>query len=265
MGSDDVGYFSAVIRTCVSACIGVGALVVTAAAHAEGRVALVIGNSAYERTGWSLANPVNDAQLMKTALETAGFDVILLLDANEDEMEDAFRDLGAALAAAGEDATGLFYYAGHGVQSQGRNYLVPVDADARTEQDIWGQAPRLGLALEHMEAAGNRVNFVILDACRDNPLPSASRSTGGGLASVQKSEGILIAYATAPGFTAADGEGANSPFSTALAELLPTTPEPAELLFKRVADRVKELTGNEQQPWYESGLTDVYNLPAQFC
>jgi len=256
-----VGFFNTALRTCVSACVCAGAFVISSAAVAdEGRVALVIGNSAYERTGWSLANPVNDAQLMKTSLEAAGFDVTLLLDADEDQMEDAFRDLGAALTAAGEDATGLFYYAGHGVQSQGRNYLVPVDADARTEQDIWSQAPRLGLALEYMEAAGNRVNFVILDACRDNPLPSANRSTGGGLVSVQKSEGILIAYATAPGFTAADGDGANSPFSTALAELLPTTAEPAELLFKRVADRVKLITGGAQQPWYESGLTG-----ADFC
>jgi hypothetical protein len=230
------------------------------AAEAEERHALVIGNAAYERPGWALANPRADAELMRGALEAAGFSVTLLLDADEDGMEDAFRAFGDVLAQAGEEATAVFYYAGHGVESQGINYLVPVDADARTEQDVWSQAPRLGLALDYMRAAGNRVSFVILDACRDNPLPSANRSVGGGLASVASSEGVLIAYATAPGLTAADGTGANSPFTAALAELLPVAQEPAELLFKRVADRVKAATDSAQQPWYESGLTG-----ADFC
>ena len=146
------------------------------------RIALVIGNSGYERAGWALTNPVNDARLIAQALEGVGFDVELVLDADEDEMEDAFARHGGRLAAAGADAVGLFYYAGHGVQSRGFNYLVPVDADARSEQDVWAQAPRLGLATDYIEAAGNSVNFVILDACRDNPLPSAGRTVAAGLA-----------------------------------------------------------------------------------
>ncbi|MEM9670163.1 MAG: caspase family protein [Pseudomonadota bacterium] len=223
----------------------------------EPRVALVIGNSAYEQTGWVLANPVNDAELMAGTLQSLGFDVQLLLNATEEEMEDAFAIYGERLTAAGPEAVGLLYYAGHGVQSQGSNYLIPVDASPRTEQDIWRQAPRLGEALQYIEAAGNAVNFIILDACRNNPLPSASRQAGGtGLAAMPRSQGLLIAYATEPGYTAADGAGtANSPFTTALADVLPQTGLVAELAFKRVADRVKTATGGAQNPFYNSGLT----------
>ncbi|MEE9380089.1 MAG: caspase family protein, partial [Hyphomonadaceae bacterium] len=181
-------------------------------AFAEKRVALVMGNSQYQATGWQLANPENDARLVADTLKDIGYDVTLVLNADEDEMEDAFAAHGARLRAAGTDAVGVFYFAGHGIQSEGYNYLIPVDANARTEQDIWRQAPRLGQALQQIRSAGNSVNFVILDACRNNPLPSASRSVGGGgLASVKRSSGLLIAYATEPGFTAADGAGTNSP------------------------------------------------------
>ncbi|MGD2131520.1 MAG: SUMF1/EgtB/PvdO family nonheme iron enzyme [Maricaulaceae bacterium] len=238
----------------------IAALIAAGAACAEDRIALVIGNADYERTGWSLANPVNDAQLIAAALEDVGFDVDLVIDADEDEMEDSFSRLGARLAAAGDDAVGLFYYAGHGVQSQRYNYLVPVDADANTEQDIWAQAPRLGLATDYMQAAGNQVNFVILDACRNNPLPSAGRDIGGGLARTSSSRGMLIAYATAPGLTAADGTGTNSPFTAALASLIGTPGLSAESLFRRVAGQVETETALAQQPWYESGLRG-----ADFC
>ncbi|MEL7452713.1 MAG: caspase family protein, partial [Pseudomonadota bacterium] len=223
----------------------------------EPRVALVIGNAAYEQTGWALTNPENDATLMAETLTAIGFDVHLVLNASEEEMEDAFAIYGERLAGAGPKAVGVLYYAGHGVQSQGANYLIPVDARPRTEQDVWRQAPRLGEAIQYIEAAGNDVNFIILDACRNNPLPSATRSAGGnGLAAVPRSQGLLIAYATEPGYTAADGQGTtNSPFTTALADVLPTDGLVAELAFKRVADRVKAATGGAQNPFYNSGLT----------
>ena len=225
-------------------------------AFAEKRVALVMGNSQYQATGWQLANPENDARLVADTLKDIGYDVTLVLNADEDEMEDAFAAHGARLRAAGTDAVGVFYFAGHGIQSEGYNYLIPVDANARTEQDIWRQAPRLGQALQQIRSAGNSVNFVILDACRNNPLPSASRSVGGGgLASVKRSSGLLIAYATEPGFTAADGAGTNSPFSQALADVLPVQGLIAEQVFKRVADRVHAATGGAQTPFYNSGLT----------
>ncbi len=224
-------------------------------AIAEDRVALVIGNGDYQTTGWALANPVNDARLMKESLEAVGFQVSLLTDATEDEMEDAFAAHGRRLSAAGDDAVGLIYFAGHGVQSEGYNYLIPVDANARTEQDIWAQAPRLGQALQHVRAAGNGVNFVILDACRNNPLPSANRSAGsGGLAPVARSRGLLVSYSTEPGFTATDGGGQNSPYTQALAAIIQQDGLIAEQVFKRVADHVNQATGGAQTPFYNSGL-----------
>lgn len=224
-------------------------------AFAEARIALVIGNSKYETTGWALANPANDARLMKQSLEAVGFQVSLLIDATEDEMEDAFAAHGARLRAGGIDAVGLIYFAGHGIQSEGYNYLIPVDANARTEQDVWAQAPRLGQALQHVRSAGNGVNFVVLDACRNNPLPSSSRSAGsGGLAPVARSRGLLVSYSTEPGFTAADGSGVNSPYTTALAEVIKQDGLIAEQVFKRVADQVNQATGGAQTPFYNSGL-----------
>jgi len=224
-------------------------------AFAEARIALVIGNSDYEITGWELPNPANDARLMKQSLETVGFQVSLLLNATEDEMEDAFAAHGRRLANGGKDAVGLIYFAGHGVQSQGYNYLIPVDVQARTEQDVWAQAPRLGQALQHVRAAGNGVNFVILDACRNNPLPSANRSAGsGGLASVARSRGLLVSYSTEPGFTAADGAGNHSPYTQALAAVILQDGLIAEQVFKRVADQVNQATNGAQTPFYNSGL-----------
>ena len=224
------------------------------------RYALIIGNSAYQQNGWQLANPARDARLMADTLGQVGFSVDLLIDGSEEQMEQAFAAHGARLKAAGPDAVGLIYYAGHGVQSQGLNYLVPVDANARSEQDIWRQAPRLGDALRYVEDAGNAVNFVILDACRDNPLPSATRSAAGGLAEVKPARGLLISYSTAPGYVAYDGEGGNSTFALALAETLAQENLIAEQVFKRVADRVHQSTNGLQTPFYNSGLTG-----ADFC
>ena len=231
-----------------------------APAIAEKRVALVIGNSQYEQTGWALSNPARDAKLLAESLSAVGFDVALHVDLGEEAMEDAFAAHGAKLKAAGKDAVGLIYFAGHGVQSQGRNYLVPVDADARSEQDIWRQAPRLGEALDYVKLAGNRVNFVILDACRNNPLPSSTRSAGGGLAHVDQARGLLISYSTAPGYVAYDGDGKNSLFALSLAQNLKSEGLIAEQVFKRVAAQVSDATKGQQTPFYNSGLTG-----ADFC
>ena len=208
----------------------------------ENKIALVVGNSQYEMPGWALNNPANDARLMADVLERVGFQVTVAIDLDEEEMEDAFAEHGARLSHAGADAIGVFYYAGHGVQSQGYNYLIPVDARAQTEQDVWRQAPRLGDALQYIRAAGNPVNFIILDACRNNPLPSAGRDLSGGLAPVSRANGLLISYATEPGYTAADGDRSNSPFTEALAAVMPTEGLIAEQVFKRVADRVRLAT-----------------------
>ncbi|MCF6328622.1 MAG: caspase family protein [Henriciella sp.] len=230
------------------------ALMLSAIAE-TGKVALVIGNSNYQMQGWQLPNPVNDATLIAGTLSDLGFEVTLLLDSNQRDMLQAFADHGDRLTAAGEDAVGVLYYAGHGMQSRGDNYLIPVDADAQTEQRMWIQAPKLDQALQFMQSAGNAVNFVIMDACRNNPLPSESRSLGRGLASVSRANGLLISFATEPGNVALDGDGANSPFTKALSEVLPSEGLIAEQVFKRVAERVRNATNGAQTPFYNSGLT----------
>ena len=227
----------------------------------EPRVALVIGNSKYETPGWQLDNPERDARLMKAALEGLGFDVLLILNADEDEMEQAFADYGQALKSAGPDATGFFFFAGHGVQSEGLNYLIPTDLVAYNEADIWANAPRLELLFRYLENAGNAANFIVLDACRNNPLPAAVRSTAGGLAATGRVRGTLIAYSTSPGAVAEDGTVGNSEFTLALSEMISTPGIAAETLFRRVATRVEQRTNYRQQPWVESGLRGN----ADFC
>lgn len=245
-------------------CILGGALIAAALtfpAFAQKRIATVIGNSDYQQSGWRLANAANDARLMSTTLKGIGFDVSLKTNLDEDALEDAFAEHSDRLKRAGPDAIGLLYFAGHGIQSQGSNYLIPVDATPRTEEDIWRQAPRLGEALQYIESAGNGVNFILLDACRDNPLPSASRSAGGrGLAEAKRSRGLLISYATEPGQTAADGSNGNSPYTRALADVLPTEGLTVEQVLRRVAYRVDTATQSAQTPFFNSGLigeTDI--------
>ena len=223
-------------------------------AAAEKRVALIIANSDYATTGWDLENPKNDAELMASALEAVGFEVHTVLDANRNDMERAFQAHGERLKAAGSSATGFFFFAGHGVQSEGLNYLVPSDAQAYSEADIWAQAPRLENLFRHLRRAGNVRNFVVLDACRNNPLLSSVRDLSGGLATIQEAHGTLIAYATSPGTVAEDG-GTNSPYSTVLADLIIQPGQSVETLFRRVRTRVERATDNRQRPWTESGLS----------
>ena len=225
------------------------------------RVALVIGNSAYGQPGWYLPNPVNDAKLMTDALEAVGFDVHPVYNAGEDEMEAAFRDHGDGLRAAGPDAVGFVFFAGHGVQADGLNFLLPIDAEVYTEADLYSEAPRLGDLMSHLSRAGNAANFVVLDACRNNNLPRAFRSATGGLAQVPAVRGTLIAYATKPGAVAEDGAGSNSPYSSVLASVITEPGLSAESLFRTVATRVETLTDDRQQPWMESGLRGE----ADFC
>ncbi|MEL7481943.1 MAG: caspase family protein [Pseudomonadota bacterium] len=236
------------------------AIILAPMAVAQPRVATVIGNSNYQETGWKLVNPQNDAALMAETLSSIGYDVRTYYDLDEDAMEDAFHDHGQRLSENGPDAIGLFYYAGHGVQSQGSNYLIPVDARPRTEQDIWRQAPRLGEALQFIKSAGNAMNFIILDACRNNPLPSANRSAPNGLGAPSRARGLLIAYSTEPGLTATDGGEGNSPYTRALAELLKAEGLIVEQVLKRVAFRVNRDTNGAQTPFFNSGIiseTDV--------
>ena len=231
------------------------------AAFAEKRIALVIGNSAYEANGWYLTNPTNDAKLLTTTLEQVGFEVHQVLDGNKEQMEAAFQAHADRLKAAGEDSVGFFFYAGHGAQHRGLNYLVPTDATLRSAADLM-RMPKLDLLMDYLDYAGNQTNFIVLDACRDNPLPASMRSAPNGLASSQKVRGTLIAYSTAPGMVAEDGVGRNnSAYSESLAALMTQPGYSVETLFRVVATRVEDVTGGFQIPWTESGLRGE----ADFC
>jgi uncharacterized caspase-like protein len=163
----------------------------------EKRVALVIGNGAYHDS--PLRNPVNDARLMSATLKSLGFKVLTGENLNQKEMKRIIREFGQQIKSSG---VGLFYYAGHGIQSNGRNYLIPIGADITKEQDIELEALDAGYALAEMEAAQNRMNIVILDACRNNPFGRSYRSANRGLAQMTAPSGTFIAYATAPGSVA---------------------------------------------------------------
>jgi formylglycine-generating enzyme required for sulfatase activity len=227
-------------------------------ASAEPRVALVIGNGNYG-TGFSkLPNPPNDARLISKALKDAGFEVTTVLDANKDQMKRAFADFGQRLADKGQDAVGLFYYAGHGVQVGGSNFLIPTGANIAKEADVDMEAVNADWVLQQMEFAGNRMNIIILDACRNNPLPAGKRSAEKGLARMDAPKGSFLAYSTAPGGTAVDGKGSNSPYSAALAKAIESDRVPLEQLFRNVRVNVMNETGEEQVPWDASSLTGEF-------
>lgn len=233
----------------------------TMSAAAEKRIALVIGNSNYETVGWDLENPVNDAELLAGALENVGFEVHTVLDGTKTAMEEAFQAHADRLKEAGEDAVGFFFYAGHGAQHRGVNYLVASDARMTSALDLMRQ-PQLDLIMDYLEYAGNQTNFIVLDACRNNPLPASMRNAPQGLASSQRVRGTLIAYSTAPGMVAEDGSGLdNSAYSAALAALMTQPGYSVETLFRVVATRVEDVTGGFQIPWTESGLRGE----ADFC
>jgi formylglycine-generating enzyme required for sulfatase activity len=228
------------------------------AAWAEPRVALVIGNGAYGTELGRLANPAADAALMAETLRGIGFDVISLIDANQKSMKRAISDFGQRLMAAGPEATGLFYYAGHGVQIGGVNYLLPLEAVLASEADAEMEAVNADWVLKQMEFAGNRVNIVVLDACRNNPLSRGLRSVTQGLARMDAPTGSFIAYATAPGDVARDGAGGNSPYSKALAEAIAGPPVPIEEMFRNVRVAVMAATDKQQVPWDSSSLTGAF-------
>ena len=169
------------------------------------RIALVIGNGAYTKAP-PLKNPPNDARDMAATLRTLGFDVTSGINTNQRDMKRLIREFGQKLKTGG---SGLFYYAGHGVQSKGRNYLIPIDADIQSEAEVEDAGVDASLVLNYMDDAQNGLNIVILDACRNNPFSRSFRSASTGLAQVDAPTGTLIAYATAPGRVASDGTGQN--------------------------------------------------------
>ena len=229
------------------------------ACRPERRTALVIGNSAYN--AGPLKNPVNDAADMAMALQQTGFTVILKKNAGIQEMEDAIEDFGNRLKRGG---VGFFYFAGHGVQVNGVNYLVPIGARINKETDVKYQAVDANKILDEMATANNGLNIVILDACRDNPFARSFRNAARGLAIVSSApSGTFISYSTSPGNVARDGEGRNSPFTTALLENIKMPGLPIEQVFKRVRQKLDASTGGRQVPWELSSIKgDFYFNPS---
>jgi hypothetical protein len=228
-----------------------------ARAQGEQRVALVIGNAAYQDQ--PLRNPVNDARLMAGKLKELGFDVILRENATRDAMGGAVRDFTRKLAPG---VVALVYYAGHGIQSRGRNYLIPVDANLGAESDLRFQAVDIGALTEELEQGQARVSLVILDACRNNPFEKKLRGAGRGLTAIDAARGGLIAYATAPGSVAADGEGDNGPYTDELVKAMSIPNLKVEEVFKRVIVGVESRTNGQQTPWISSSLRGdfIFNL-----
>jgi uncharacterized caspase-like protein len=231
---------------------------------AERRVALVIGNGSYKSA--PLKNPVNDAEAMSAALKGLGFEVIVKEDASLNTMIDAMRDFSRRAQQA---QVRVFYFAGHGLQVRGRNYLVPVDAVMQNEEDVARNSADVNDLLDRLGQMKTGLNIVILDACRNNPFTGTpvltadgrvmrSRSIGGpkaGLAQVDAPNGTLVAFATAPGSVAIDGANyKNSLYTRHLLENITVPGVPVEQMFKRVRMAVAQETNRAQVPWESSSL-----------
>ena len=235
-------------------------IVLTAFSAAAERFALVIGNGGYETAG--LANPPNDAALTTSALRDAGFSVTTVIDADQTKMKQVIRAFSQRVRDAGPDAVAAFYYAGHGVQVDGKNYLIPVGATIEAKPDLEYETIEAQWVLDMIGASGAGLSIIILDACRDNPFRSFTRSNSRGLARMDAPRGALLSYSTAPGDVAADGTGRNSPFTEALAKAIRTPGLKIEETFKQVRRQVLDATGDRQLPWESTSLTgDFYFTP----
>lgn len=218
-------------------------------AQGERRTALVIGNGSYKNA--PLANPVRDARLIAEALLAARFRVIRLENASRETMLKAIAEFGDEIDLGG---VGVFYYAGHGVQVRGENYLMPVDAKIDREEEIRTRSVNAQEILDRMAAAKNGLNLVFLDACRNDPYPRASRGAAPGLARMDAALGTLVSFATAPGSVAEDGGSANSPYSQHLAAAMHEPGLRIEDVLKRVRSRVREDTHGRQITWDNSSI-----------
>lgn len=228
------------------------ATLLLAAAPAWGqarRLALVIGNNKYNDA--PLQNPVNDARAMARSLEAAGFEVILRTDATQREMLAALRDFGSRLK---DSNAGLFYFAGHGMQIKGRNFLIPVGADIQREDEVAYQSLDAQAVLDKMESAGNGTNLMILDACRNNPFARSFRSASQGLAQMDAPVGTMVAFATAPGSVASDGQGSNGLYTQHLLGALQQPGLKVEDVFKQVRSAVRRDSKGAQVPWESTSL-----------
>jgi len=230
----------------------VAAACLTGTARAETRLALVIGNSNYVNVN-KLPNPDNDAKAVADDLKTAGFDVTLALDVTQPDMRHAIQNFATKIAKKGPDTVALVYYAGHGVQVDGENFLIPVDAKIERESDIAIAAVRLADVMNALASVPSKMRIVILDACRNNPFATSKQTRG--LAIVDAPSGSIVAYSTAPGTEATDGAGGHSPYTAAFIEVSKEPHLQIEQLFKQVRLKVNQATNGQQTPWESSSLT----------
>ncbi|KMK67118.1 caspase family protein [Puniceibacterium sp. IMCC21224] len=229
------------------------------AAGAEPRIALIVGNGSYSSVT-SLENTVPDAVLMADTLRGQGFEVTILTDVEQSALNEGISQFGRDLRAAGTEATGLFYYAGHAVQSFGTNFLLPTDAALADAADLSLVAVPADAVLRQMRSARNQTNIVILDACRNNPFAAIRDLTDNGLAEMNAPTGTFLSYSTAPGAVALDGQGDNSPFTKALAQEIRAPGVPIEQIFKKVRVAVIAETNGQQTPWDTSSLTGEFSF-----
>ena len=227
----------------------------SAAKVQQKRLAMVIGNSDYEKS--KLKNPVNDARSMARLLRRLDFDVDLIENGRRRDMVKEMNAFGRKLSQVD---VGLFYYAGHGIQVKGRNYLIPTDAVLETEGDVEFEAIDLGRVLSKMEDSHCPLNIVILDACRDNPFARSFRSTSKGLALVDAPRGTLLAFSTAPGSVAADGKGNNGIYTKYLLANIERPDLSIEEVFKQVRIGVVNDTDGKQTPWESSSLMGSFHF-----
>ena len=217
----------------------------------EKRLALVIGNDSY--SDMPLKNPGNDARLMAKTLEETGFEVMgPMVNLTKVEMEEAIMSFGRKLRAA--NGVGFFFFAGHGMQVGGENYVIPVGARIEDEALVKTRAVNVGDVLAEMESANNRLNVVVLDACRNNPFKRSFRSATRGLGRMDAPSGTMLLYATRPGKVAKDGAGGNGPFTRALTRSMILPGVKIEDVVKRAVNEVEQVTNRTQTPWSEGVL-----------
>lgn len=231
-------------------------------ASAESRLALVIGQSAYKSVP-VLPNPINDAKAVTQMLTESGFEVSTASDLSQSQIRDAVSEFAGKVASKGGDSIAVVYYAGHGVQIDGENFLLPVDIDPKRESDITIQGVRLNDVLNTLASAPSKMRILMLDACRNNPFPDISKSAGGGLAIVDAKIGVpntFLSFSTSPGAVAEDGRGDNSPYTTALIAAAKEANIPVEETFKRTRVSVNKATDGRQTPWDSSSLTEDFRF-----
>jgi uncharacterized caspase-like protein len=217
--------------------------------ESEKRYALVIGNKSY-RVG-PLQNAVNDANDLAELIAQRNFKVTKIVDGTKLEIKNAIREFSEQIAAGG---VGLFYYSGHGVQLDGENYLVPIDASLEYKEEVPENCISVSSILRFMETSNNRLNIIILDACRNSPFKSFSRSGEQGMVRVEAPSGSIVAYSTAPGKTASDGNGRNGLYTSKLLKYLNVPGMKIEDVFKQVRIEVTKESNNAQSPWESNSL-----------